>query len=134
MEESIATIEDNIITSNMKANIAFGGKHSGRTIIKKNDIANGKAEGIFLVEGEDEVQISENKIHENADGIVLFNSKGKITNNEIFGNQRSGVMTAGTTNTTIERNKIQSNLTCGVLVKEPSYPLFIDNSLKENHY
>ena len=106
MEESIATIQDNILYNNLKANIAFGGKNSGKTIIKKNDISHGKSEGIFIVEGEDEVQVSENKIHENADGVVLFNSKGKITNNEIFGNQRSGVMTAGTTNTTIERNKI----------------------------
>ena len=42
----------------MKANIALGGVISGETIIKYNQIERSKCEGIFVVEGDKELQIN----------------------------------------------------------------------------
>ena len=47
-----ADIFSNLIMKNAKANIALGGEYSGRSRIKFNSIESGKAEGIFVVEGE----------------------------------------------------------------------------------
>ena len=46
----------------MKAGIALGGENSGYTRIKYNHIENGKKEGIFVVEGGEQLVISMNKV------------------------------------------------------------------------
>jgi len=56
--------------------------------LRNNEISESVAEGIFLVEGENQTSISENIIRDNLDGIALFNSKGNIKQNLIEGNQR----------------------------------------------
>ena len=68
---------------NIKANIALGGEGSGKTVIRDNLIEHGKQEGIFVVEGEEELSIIENEISENNDGIVLLHSDGLIQENKI---------------------------------------------------
>ena len=47
-------------------------------MIRDNLIEHGKQEGIFVVEGEEELSIIENEISENNDGIVLLHSDGLI--------------------------------------------------------
>jgi len=60
VEGSHARILANKIDSNIKANIALGGKSSGSTRIKFNYIENSKSEGIFVVEGEEKLLIEDN--------------------------------------------------------------------------
>ena len=57
VEDSYANIFCNKVEKNIKANIALGGKSSGKTKIKFNRIENSKSEGIFVVEGEKELVI-----------------------------------------------------------------------------
>jgi len=45
----------------------------------------------------------------NNDGIVLVNSKGKVSENNIKANQRSGILTADNTTTKLEGNMIEDN-------------------------
>ena len=78
MEGSSATVIANRIDLNTKANIAIGGAKSGNTIISYNLIEESKSEGIFIVEGEEGLNIKHNWIERNADGVVLVNSKGSI--------------------------------------------------------
>lgn len=58
----------------------------------------------------------------NNDGIVLVNSKGKVCENNIKANQRSGILTADNTTTKLEGNMIEDNQAAGILIKEPSHP------------
>ena len=81
VEGCYATIIANKIDANIKANIALGGQYSGKTKIKFNMIENSKSEGIFIIEGEEELFIEENTINNNFYGIVLVDSKGFIKNN-----------------------------------------------------
>lgn len=83
VEGSYAMIKANILDKNIKANIALGGKDSGNTRISWNRIENSKAEGIFVVEGEDKLLIEDNDVKGNIDGIVMVNSKGVVRNNKI---------------------------------------------------
>jgi parallel beta-helix repeat protein len=83
VEGSSANIVANKIEKNIKANIALGGVNCGKTLIKYNIIENSKAEGIFVVEGEEKLLIEENEVFSNHDGIVLVQSKGVIRKNRI---------------------------------------------------
>lgn len=60
VEGSHARIISNKLDSNIKANIALGGKDSGLTRVKYNYIENSKSEGIFVVEGEERLLIEDN--------------------------------------------------------------------------
>jgi parallel beta-helix repeat protein len=94
VEGSYAIIQANIFDKNIKANIALGGKGSGQTKIRWNLIEGSKAEGVFVVEGEDRLLIEDNRIRGNLDGVVMVNSKGVVRKNDICENQRSGFLSA----------------------------------------
>lgn len=83
VEGSYALIQSNAFDKNIKASIALGGKNSGQTKIRWNSIEGSKAEGIFVVEGEERLLIEENKIRGNLDGIVMVNSRGVVRKNQI---------------------------------------------------
>jgi len=74
VEGTFAKITNNQISKNLKANIAFGGRNSGKTKIEMNEIKHSTAEGIFVVEGEESTLIFENNISSNKDGILVLNS------------------------------------------------------------
>ena len=65
VEGSSAMIFANKIDKNIKANIALGGKNCGKTQIKFNMLENSKAEGVFVVEGEERLLIEDNDIISN---------------------------------------------------------------------
>ncbi|CAI2360731.1 unnamed protein product [Moneuplotes crassus] len=134
VEGSSCKIMENIISKNLKANIAFGGKGSHETVIERNEICKSIAEGIFMAKAERPTIINENIITENLDGITLLDSDGKIMNNLIEGNQRSGILCSGKTNADISKNNIKSNILIGIMVKKPSNPKMSFNVLKDNHY
>ena len=134
MEGSSAKIIANKIDNNIKANIAFGGVNSGKTIIKYNYIENSKSEGIFVIEGEERLLIEDNQIVCNNDGIVLVDSKGLVLNNNIKANQRSGILTAEKTTVIVDSNFIEENLAAGILIKDPSMPELRRNEICKNFF
>ena len=69
-------------------------------------IEESKSEGIFVVEGEPELQINSNWINKNTDGIVLLNSNGKIYENKLNQNLNVGIQTIGQTTARLTENKI----------------------------
>ena len=133
VEGSSAEIISNKIEFNIKANIALGGQASGQTRIMYNYILNSKSgEGVFVVEGEEQLLIEDNQIEQNQDGIVLVNSKGKVKNNKIIQNTRSGVLSAGKTTAHVLYNIIEDSNT-GVLIKDPSELDLRKNEIRKNN-
>lgn len=128
-----ATIIANKIDANIKANIALGGEGSGKTKIKFNRIENSKSEGIFVIEGEDQLLIDQNVIKNNFYGIVLVDSNGVIKENQIMNNYTSGLLTEKNTVAKIHSNVISNNMTTGIIIKDPSLPDLKKNSIKENN-
>lgn len=57
---------------------------------------------------------------------MLVNSDGKVKNNKIKQNTRSGVLTAGKTVASVIGNAIEESNT-GVLIKDPSTPVLRKN-------
>lgn len=103
VESTYAHIEKNIIRTNYKANIAYGGEQSCDTVILNNEISQSRAEGIFGIET-GFAWIIRNKIFNNSDGIVLFDSTTHISENAISENQRAGIVISGTSFPKIESN------------------------------
>jgi parallel beta-helix repeat protein len=134
VEGSSAKIIANKIDGNIKANIALGGQESGKTRIKYNYIENSKQEGIFVIDGEQNLLIEDNQIEGNNDGIVLVNSNGQVRENSIKTNQRSGILTASKTTAYIDSNIIEDNLVSGILIKDPSTPLLRRNEIAKNFF
>jgi len=85
VESTNAHIEKNVIRMNYKANIAFGGDMSCDTTILSNEISEGRCEGIFGIET-GYAWIIKNKIFNNSDGVVIFDSATHISGNEIMEN------------------------------------------------
>ena len=67
----------------MKANIGLGGTNSGQTRITHNLIKESKSEGIFVIEGEQNLEVSYNWVSVNSVGLVLFNTKGTFKENRM---------------------------------------------------
>lgn len=97
-------------------------------------IESSKAEGIFIIEGEETLLIEENEIVGNHDGIVLVESLGTCKANVIKENQRSGILTANDTKALLEANVIEENWTAGILIKDPSLPEMRKNEVSKNYY
>ena len=81
-ETTYGHLEKNKIIANYKANVAFGGAASCDTVILKNEIKEGRAEGIFVIES-GFAWIQKNEIVDNADGILLFDATPHIYDNSI---------------------------------------------------
>lgn len=87
VEGTSAHIERNEIFLNFKANIAFGGQQSADTVILRNDIHSSRSEGIFALEAGFAL-IHDNKIYDNSDGIILYDSHCFINMNSMRDNLR----------------------------------------------
>ena len=91
---SNATVEDNVIYDISGGTLNFGikvGIHSVDVDLTGNEIYNVDTSGIFLDDGAD---ITENDIHDNAQGIRVFSTDGAestIKNNNIYGNTDYGL-------------------------------------------
>jgi F-box protein 11 len=90
-ENSSAHIENNIISENIKANIAMGGDNSANNVVVKNEIFGGRCEGIFVIEGGYSL-IFKNKIYDNYDGIVCCTAIPQILKNIVKKNRRHGIV------------------------------------------
>ena len=134
VEGSSATIIANRIDKNIKANIAMGGLNCGLTKVMYNLIESSKSEGIFVIEGEENLLLQENEVVGNHDGIVLVESLGIVRGNVVKENQRSGILTANKTFCLLEGNIIEENWTAGILIKDPSLPEMRKNEVSKNYY
>ena len=133
VEGSSAEIIANKIEHNIKANIALGGQETGKTRIMYNYIESSKSgEGVFIVEGEHDLLIEDNQVEKNQDGIVFVNSDGKVKNNKIKKNTRSGILSAGASTVTVTGNIIEESNT-GVLIKDPSEIVLRKNEICKNN-
>lgn len=135
VEGSYAHIISNKIDSNIKGNIALGGEKTGLTRIKYNYIWNSRyGEGIFVIEGEENLLIEDNQIEHNNDGIVLVDSQGTVKGNSLKGNIRSGILNASNNRCTTAKlidNTIEgSNI--GIIIKDPSEPQLRKNQIEKN--
>lgn len=128
VEGTSAHIEQNEIFTNFKANIAFGGEGSGDTVIFNNNIYSSRAEGIFAIEAGFS-WIMNNRIHDNNDGIVLFDSSTYISKNQINENMRAGVLASGVSFPKIEQNTIFGNVSSGILVRDNSSAKIVNNKV-----
>lgn len=88
-EKASAHIENNQISENIKANLAFGGEGSNNNSVIKNKIFGGRCEGIFVIEGGYSF-IYRNTIEENYDGIICCTANPQIVHNTIKKNRRNG--------------------------------------------
>jgi parallel beta-helix repeat protein len=85
IEGTSGHIEKNEIFTNFKANLAFGGAGSSDTVVLNNEIHSGRAEGIFVIESGFAL-IRKNDIHDNADGVLLYDSAVHLVDNTIHDN------------------------------------------------
>lgn len=134
VEGCSASVSNNKIWQNLKANIAYGGQGSQYTRIERNEIYGSVAEGIFWVEGHKDTIIKENTVNENKDGIVMYNSEGTVKENTIQFNQRSGIYWGGQTTTEVISNKVNNNVSIGIMIKDPSAPKLMSNEVRDNFY
>ena len=102
-------------------------------MILKNQIHSGWSEGIFIIES-GFASIYENKIFDNNDGLVMYNSSPNIYGNEIKDNQRAGLICCGISFPKVEWNEIFNNLQSGILVRDKSEPFLHKNKIHENYY
>lgn len=112
----------------------MGGLATGLTKVMYNLIEFSKSEGIFVIEGEENLLLEENEVVGNHDGIVLVESLGIVRGNVIKENQRSGILTANKTFCLLEANIIEENWTAGILIKDPSLPEMRKNEVSKNYY
>lgn len=109
----------NQISTNYKANIAFGGENSWDTVIHRNEIFGSRSEGIFVIES-GYAWIAHNNIYDNNDGIILFDSCPWVSSNKVNENQRSGVILSGSSYPMLEYNHIYGNASSGVIIRDNS--------------
>ena len=129
-----ADILSNHISGNLKANVALGGQGSGDTKIKKNLIERSKQEGIFVVEGGENMLIQTNIIQDNKVGIVLLHSDGIVDSNRIQENEMSGLSIISETVAKIENNQIENNKKYGIEIKDPGQPEMRKNRVQGNMF
>ena len=113
--------------------MAFGGAASADTVVIRNTIREGRAEGIFVIES-GFAWIVRNEIIDNADGIILFDSTPFISGNSIEHNQRSGLTCCGCSFPKIERNQIFGNAQSGINFRDQSKALAEGNRIYSNFY
>lgn len=131
VSDSSAIIIGNSISKNIKANIAFGGELSEKTVIKGNRIFQSRNEGIFIIDGKVSV-ISENEVYENNDGIILINSHPNLSDNTINNNIRSGLFLLEGSSPIVNSNFIRDNQFIGLFIRDKCEGKFNENDIRGN--
>lgn len=130
--DASANIEENKIFGNLKANVAFGGEAAKDTSIVNNELYRSRSEGVFVIEGKGGL-IARNKIFENNDGIVMFETDDvEISENDIFKNVRSGVLVASKSNPKMYSNQVMENRFIGMLFRDDSRGEYKNNIVNKN--
>jgi parallel beta-helix repeat protein len=121
------------LSKNFKANIAYGGANACDTIIINNEITRSRAEGIFAIES-GYAWIMKNKIMENADGILIYDSSPNISDNDIGENTRSGITCCGASYPHVTNNSIYGHTQSGINMRDNSKGLVYKNKIFSNFY
>jgi F-box protein 11 len=130
--DSYAEIEKNEIYENIKANVAFGGRLSDKTIVSNNKIYGSRNEGIFIIEAEGG-SIINNDIYDNNDGIIIVKCKDTLVNdNNIYNNIRCGVLISDKSQPIMHKNLIHDNQFLGLFIRDESRGDYQNNELKSN--
>ena len=110
----------------------MGGSKSQKTSIINNELYRSRSEGIFVIEGQGGL-IARNKIFENNDGIVMFETKDiEISENDIFKNVRSGVFIGSKSSPKMYSNQIVENLFIGMYFRDDSDGEYKKNIVNKN--
>jgi len=131
-ENSSAHVERNEISSNIKANIAYGGEESCNTNIINNKILDGRCEGIFLIDCGNSL-ITRNVIRGNYYGILAITSIPLIQHNQIIKNKNHAVMLIKKSKVRLVNNKIKNNKGVGVFIRDDSCVNMKDCTLDGNN-
>jgi len=102
-------------------------------VIINNEIYRSRAEGIFAIES-GYAWIHKNKIMENADGILTYDSSPNIANNDISENARSGITLCGASYPHIHKNSIYGHTQSGINIRDNSKGLIYSNKIFSNYY
>lgn len=116
-ESAGAMVEKNVIRENIKANLAIGGTSTKESVILKNEIINGRCEGIFLMEST-LARIYYNEIQGNHFGILTVNSSPIIIGNKIKENNFHGIMAIKKCSFVIANNEIHRNKEVGLYIRD----------------
>ena len=130
-ESAGAMIEKNNIEGNIKANIAIGGASSPECVILKNEILNGRCEGIFLAHT-NRCRVYNNFIKNNHFGILVVNSAPVIISNSIKENLFHGILAIKKCDVNISVNNISRNRRIGVYVRDKCKGVIEQNIVIEN--
>lgn len=102
-------------------------------MIINNEIYRSRAEGIFAIES-GYAWIMKNKIMENADGILIYDSSPHITDNDISENTRSGITCCGASYPHITNNQVYGHTQSGINMRDNSKGLVYKNNIFSNFY
>ena len=78
------------------------------------------------------MEISENEIYENNDGIILINSHPTIFENTINNNTRSGLFLLEGSSPTVNGNFIRDNQFIGIFIRDDCNGKFDSNDIRGN--
>ena len=118
IENTNSVIEKNILSHNIECNIGLGGINSHHTLIVENIISNSPGPGIILVEASS--HIFRNDITNNFDGIVLINSRGEMRRNYIYKNNNNGIVCKEFSAPIIVENFLTRNISIGMFLRDKS--------------
>lgn len=102
-------------------------------MIYNNHIYSSRSEGIFVIES-GFCWIKNNQIYDNNDGLIMFDSSPHITENNIYENQRAGIIISGSSFPRVEKNSIFGNTTSGIIIRDNSTALILNNKIFSNYY
>lgn len=118
-EHSSAHVERNEISSNIKANIAYGGEESCNTNIINNKILSGRCEGIFMLDCGRSL-VTRNEIRGNYYGILAITSIPIIQHNDLVRNKKHAIMLLKKCKAQLRFNRIKNNHGVGVFIRDDS--------------
>lgn len=130
-EGAVCTLIENNVLRNMKANIALGGKGSSSSVLLKNKLAEGVAEGLYVLESGNMIAYG-NKIVRNYDGAVFEASDVDFRFNKVSENTMNGVTLIRASQATLSHNIIEDNEGAGLIIKNKSKPKMSKNTIQNN--
>jgi parallel beta-helix repeat protein len=64
----------------------------------------------------------------------MFDSSPHITENNVYENQRAGLIISGSSFPRVEKNSIFGNSTSGIIIRDNSTALILNNKIFSNYY
>ena len=97
-----------------------------------NTIHSSRSEGIFILDAGFS-WIYNNEIHDNNDGIIMYDSWCHLNSNIMRNNLRAGLIICGSSFPKIENNELFGNTTSGMMIRGSSEAIISKNKIHENY-